>query len=336
MATVADHFDSDEVKNRLSGGNSASKDGSWRKSKVAGDEAAGPSEAASKITQGAADKAELKESSLEATSTASEPAQSESKQGNISSADAAVAAAPDRRGAVRSAKQEKDKIVYGYTPTEVKVDVAALQPREADDGFFVLSVDVPGSIIGLVLGIKFPPFNLIDTIARATFTLIEPPPGTTPTSKPRGGDSIAENVPFSVKGKSSKNVALSASFLMRIAGGERTKDVLNDAQACSPDPSDQLVPDKAVSRTSSNRKRSDKERGVKREAPAVEGNAPAAESAPAGEISGSENRAATGSSGPKRSSESGGGRASGGRSGRGRGPSEGRGRGRGRESKRSA
>lgn len=348
LAIVADHFDSEEVKNRLSAGNSASKDGSWRKAKASNEDTKAASETAgaSKISH-ESDKAQSKDVSHQTASAVADSVQSESKSGKESAADTVVAAAAasDRQSTTRSTKQEKSSS-YGYTPTEVKIDIAALEPREADDGFFVLSVDVPVSIIGLVLGMKFPPFNLIDTISRATFTLIQPPPGTTPTSKrpPKaddgGGDNTVENVPFSVKGKSSKNVALSASFLMRIAGGERTKDVLNDAQACSPDPADQLVPDKAVSRSVPNRKRSEKERGGKRGggAPAVEENTPAAETAPARDNT--ENASAISSpvprGGDKRGSDSSG-RGPASRSGRGgRGSADGRGRGRGRESKRTA
>lgn len=116
------------------------------------------------------------------------------------------------------------------------VDVESIKPVEVEDErfehSFSFSVDVPASIVGLLLSSRGTGVNLIATIGKATYTFISSP------KRNRDDDSRSANsiVVFTIAGKNSHNVALASSLLLRVVQGERIKDVLKSVTACQPQP----------------------------------------------------------------------------------------------------
>lgn len=118
--------------------------------------------------------------------------------------------------------------------------LGSIQPVEVQDERFERSfsypVSVPAPIVGLLLSVRYTAINFIATVGKATYTFISSPKRSKEKDEENGSSTDAELIVFTVAGKNSHNVALAASFLLRVVQGERIKDVLVSVLSCQPQP----------------------------------------------------------------------------------------------------
>ena len=101
-------------------------------------------------------------------------------------------------------------------------------------------VNVPSSLVGMLLSNRKLTGNFITNVGKATFTFISLPKHIDKSSAEEGvvSEKHSRNdiVVFTVAGKNSANVALASSFLLRVVNGEILRDVLKSVRTCEPQP----------------------------------------------------------------------------------------------------